>query len=215
MDKKDKVQIPDKRFSLTLPPVETGGCSILMIGSTRSGKSTALKHILDRYFTKHLGVLFSQSAKAHAYKDMEYPLIPLCVPYVPELIHDAYHINKDTENHYPWMFICDDQPLIRTDKELIKLCTIYRNSGISSIFCAQNLGMLNPTARSNINFVMLFRLNATEAIERTLKVFLRGYLPQSWNYERKIAWYKEATADHHFILIDNLQGTICRCKIEI
>lgn len=211
----NKVNIPDKRFSLTLPPVETGGCSILMVGSTRSGKSTALKHILDRYFRKHLGVLFSQSAKAHAYKDMNYPLIPLCVPYVPELIHDAYMINKDTDNYYPWLFIADDQPLIRADKELIKLCTIYRNSGISSIFCGQNLGMLNPTARSNINYIMLFKLNNTEAIEKTIKTFLRGYLPNNWNYDQKIAWYKQATDNYYFILIDNINGTICRSKIDI
>lgn len=215
MEKSDKTQIKDKPFSLTLPPVETGGCSILMIGSTRSGKSTALKHILDRYFKKHLGVLFSQSAKAHAYKDFDYPLLPLCVPYVPEFIHDAFLINKDTENHYPFLFICDDQPLVRADKEILKLCTIYRNSGLSTIFCAQNLGMLSPTARSNINFVLLFKLNNTEAIERTIKTFLRGYLPQGWNYDKKIAWYKAVTEDHHFLLIDNLAGTICRCKIDL
>lgn len=215
MDKQSKLQIPDKRFSLVLPPVETGGCSILMIGSTRSGKSTALKHIVDRYFQKHMGCLFSQSAKAHAYKDMVYPLIPLCDTYVPELIHDAYHINKETDNHYPWLFIIDDCPLIRADKELIKLCTIYRNSGLSTIFCGQNLGMLNPTARSNINYVLLFKLNNTEAIERTIKTFLRGYFPQGMNYDQKIALYKNLTEDHHFILIDNINGTICRSKIDI
>lgn len=213
--KADKVKIPDANFNLVMPPVETGGSSILMIGSTRSGKSTALKHILDKYFAKHCGVLFSQSAKADAYKNMKYPNIPLSVPYIPELVHDAYLINKDTKNHYPFLFILDDQPLVRSDKELLKLTTIYRNSGISSITCCQNLGMLNPTCRSNINFIMLFKLNNTEAIEKTIKTFLRGYLPQGWNYDKKIEWYKSQTEDHHFIFIDNLAGTIARCKIDL
>jgi len=207
--------IPDKPFKLILPPVETGGCSILMIGSTRSGKSTALEHILDTYFKKHVGVLFSQSVKANAYKNMNYPLIVKSGQYIPELIHDMYSINKETNNHYPFLSIIDDCPLVRSDKELLKLTTIYRNSGLSSITCCQNLGMLNPTCRSNINFVMLFKLNNTEAIEKTIKVFLRGYLPNSWNYDKKIEWYKATLEDYHFLLIDNLNGTIQRCKIQV
>lgn len=208
-------QIQDVQFALEMPPVETGGCSILMIGSTRSGKSTALKWIMDNYFKKHCGVLFSQSAKANAYKDMKYPLIHKSSAYVPELIRDMYHINKDTKNHYPFLVIIDDCPLIRADKELIKLATIYRNSGLSSIVCVQNLGMLNPTCRSNINFILLFSLNNTEAIEKTVKTFLRGYLPQGWNYDKKIEWYRKQTADHHFLFIDNLQGTLYRSKIIV
>lgn len=207
--------IPDKPFKLILPPVETGGCSILMVGSTRSGKSTALEHILDTYFKKHIGVLFSQSVKANAYKNMNYPLIVKSGQYIPELIHDMYSINKEINNHYPFLSIIDDCPLVRSDKELLKLTTIYRNSGLSSITCCQNLGMLNPTCRSNINFVMLFKLNNTEAIEKTIKVFLRGYLPNSWNYDRKIEWYKKTLEDFHFLLIDNLNGTIQRCKIQV
>ena len=208
--------IPEAPFKLELPPTETGGCSILMIGSTRSGKSTALKHIMDNYFKKHVGVLFSQSIKANAYKDMNYPLIAKGCAFVPEIIHDMYVINKETKNHYPFLVIIDDHPLVRADKELLKLTTIYRNSGLSSIVCCQNLGMLNPTARSNINFVCLFYLNNTEAIEKTIKTFLRGYFPQGYNYDQKIAAYKELTADHHFLFIDNLNGgTIHRCKINI
>ena len=207
--------IPDTPFELKLPDVATGGCSILMIGSTRSGKSTALKHVMDKYFKKHVGVLFSQSIKANAYKDMNYPLMAKGCAYVPEIIHDMYVINKETKNHYPFMVIIDDHPLVRADKELLKLTTIYRNSGLSSITCCQNLGMLNPTCRSNINFVCLFYLNNTEAIEKTVKTFLRGYFPQGWNYDQKIAEYQRLTADHHFLFIDNLNGTIGRCKIKV
>lgn len=68
-------RIPDARFTLEMPPVETGGCSILMIGSGRSGKTTCLKYILDHHFQKHLGCIFSQSAKAEAYKHMKLSLI--------------------------------------------------------------------------------------------------------------------------------------------
>ena len=207
--------VPDKEFVLEMPPVETGGCSIIMIGGTRSGKSTALKYILDHYFKKHVGVCFTQTAKAHAYKDFKYPTLPLCIPFLPELIHDAYKINMETKNHYPFLFILDDQPLVKGNKELTKLATIYRNQGISSICCIQVQEMMSPAYRANINFVMLFKLNNTGQIENVVKGFLRGYFPKGYTLEDKIRWYREQTEDHHFIFIDNLAGTIQRCKINI
>ena len=210
-----KVEIPDKPFVLTPPPVESGGCSILMLGSGRSGKTTALKYILDTYFQKHCGVIFSQSAKAQAYAHMKYPLLPLSSVFIPDLMNDAYHINKETKNNYPFMFVLDDCPLVKNDKELLKLLTIYRNSGISGVVCVQSPTLLNPTCRSNFTFTMLFKQNSTEQIEQTIKGWLRGYFPKSYTYEEKIAWYQKATSDHYFILIDNWNGTIQRCKIDL
>ena len=207
--------IPQKKFVLDLPPVETGGCSILMLGSGRSGKTTALKYVIDHYFGKHVGVIFSQSAKAEAYKHMKYDNLPLCSVFIPQLMNDAYHINKETKNAYPFLFVLDDCPLVKNDKELLKLLTIYRNSGVSGVVCVQSPTLLNPTCRSNFTFVMLFKQNSTEQIEQTIKGWLRGYFPQGWSYEQKIAWYKSATDDHHFILIDNWNGTIARCKIDL
>jgi len=198
-----------------MPDVSTGGCSILMLGSGRAGKTTALKYIVDKYFGKHCGVIYSQSAKAQAYQHMKYPLLPLSCVFVPELMNDAYHINKETKNHYPFLFVLDDCPLAKNDKQLLKLLTIYRNSGISGVVCIQSPTLINPTCRSNFTFMLLFKQNSTEQIEQTLKCYLRGYLPQGWNYDQKIAWYKSQTEDHHFLFIDNWNGTIQRCKIDL
>jgi hypothetical protein len=207
--------IVNKEFELEMPDVNTGGCSVLMVGGTRAGKSTALKHILDKYFKTHIGIIFSQSARADAYKDMNYKYIKKSKVYIPELVRAMYKINSERDNYYPFISIIDDCPLVRNDKELLKLATIYRNSGLSSITSVQVIGMLPPTVRANINFILLFKCNNTEATEKTIKAFLRGYLPNGWNYDTKIAWYKKATEDHHFLFIDNLAGTICRCKIKI
>ena len=214
-DKSKGMKIPIRNFNLNMPPVDSGGCSILMLGSGRSGKTTALKHILDNYFEKHLGILYSQSAKSQAYSQMNYHNLPLSSVFIPECMNDAYHINKETQNHYPFLFILDDCPLVKNDKELLKLLTIYRNSAVSGIVCVQSPTLLNPTCRSNFTFVMLFKQNTTEQIEQTIKAWLRGYFPKGWSYEQKIAWYKEATKDHRFILIDNWNGTICLSKIDL
>ena len=214
-DKPVKIDIPDKPFHLEMPPVETGGCSILMCGSGRSGKTTALKYIIDNYMKKHCGVIFSNSSKAHAYKEMKYSLLPLSNAYIPELINTAYRINKETKNHYPFLFVLDDVPLARNDKELMKTTTIYRNSGISLIHCAQSPNMISPTCRSNYTFFMLFHNNSSEQAENSCKFFLRGRLPNKWTMNQKVAWLQKATEDHHFILINNWDGSIQRCKIDL
>ena len=211
----EKVNIPDKEFEIVMPPVESGGCSILMLGSGRSGKTTALKWMIDHYFKKHIGAIFSQSAKAQAYQHMNYPLLPLSCVYIPRLMNDAYHINKETENHYPFLFVLDDCPLVKNDKELLKLLTIYRNSGISGIVGIQSPTLLNPTCRSNFTFVMLGKQNSTEQIEQTIKGFLRGYFPKMWSYEEKIDCYRRLTEDHYFICINNWTGEIFRAKINL
>ena len=209
------VEIPDKPFHLEMPPVETGGCSILMVGSGRSGKTTALKHVIDTYMKKHVGVIFSNSSKAHAYKEMKYPLLPLSNAYIPELVNAAYRINKETKNHYPFLFVLDDVPLARNDKELMKTTTIYRNSGVSLIHCAQSPNMISPTCRSNYTFFMIFHNNSSEQAENCCKFFLRGRLPSKMNMNEKVAWLQRNTEDHFMILINNWTGEIFRTKVPL
>jgi len=210
-----KKKIPDKAFHLDMPPVETGGCSVLMIGSGRSGKTTALKYIIDNYFQKHCGAIFSQSAKAEAYKHMHYPLLPLSSVYIPELVNCSYRINRECKNAYPFLFVLDDVPLAKNDKELLKTMTIYRNSGVSCIHCVQTPTLVNPTCRSNYTYFLLFKCNASEQIENVCKLFLRGYFPNDWSMNKRVEWYKSVTEDHHFIFIDNWNGTIQRCKLDL
>jgi hypothetical protein len=208
------VDIPDKPFALKLPDVSTGGCSILMVGSTRCGKTTCLKHVIETYFRNHMGCIFSESAHAPAYKDMKkYPLLPLSSVFLPELIRDSYMINKELSNYYDFLYVLDDCPLVKNDKQLLKMTTIYRNSNISACVCIQSPTLLNPTTRSNFNFVFIFKQNTAAQREAVIKYFLRGYFPQSMSYEDKIGWLNTATEDHHFIFIDNLEGTIQRCKL--
>jgi hypothetical protein len=207
--------IVDAPLELKLPDTKTGGASILMIGSTRSGKTTALKWILKRYFKDHIGITFSESARSPAYADMKNKNLPLSSAWIPELIKDMYKINKETKNHYDFMVILDDMPTVKFDKELLKLTTIYRNSNLSSICCVQSPSLLTPTQRSNFNFVFIFKSNTTSQTEANIKAYLRGVFPDGLDYEKKIRAMTEMLEDHHFIFLDNLNGTIHRCRINL
>lgn len=208
-------KIPTKEFHLDLAPPETGGSSILMIASTRAGKTTLMKYIMKHYFGQHFGVLFSESAKSPAYQDFKDKNFPKSSCFIPELIKDSYMINKELKNHYPFLFILDDCPLVRGDKQMLKLTTIYRNSGISAICCVQSPSLLSPTQRSNFNVILLGRCNTTAQSEANIKAYMRGVFPDGLNYDQKIRIYDELTKDHYWICINQYSGEIFRTKIQI
>lgn len=204
------MSIEKQTFEVELPEQKTGGVSFGLIASTRAGKTTLLKHILDEYFSKHITVLMSNSIHASIYND-----IKDCIPspvYSPRIIKEGYEINRKTDNHYPFLFILDDVVDKKFDKELLKLLTIYRNSGLSCIISVQNPILLNSASRGNINFVCLGKLNSDEAIERVIRMYLMSYLKGP--IAEKIRTYKELTEGHHFIMVNNLTGEVYRFKIR-
>lgn len=221
-DQKDTL---NQKVELTVTPFEfeldeVSGLSIMMIGSTRSGKSTALNHIMDNYYmpkeNKFINVLFSNSLQSGVYdqyKDKKN--VATSILYQPKVIKECYKINKDTKNYYKFNIILDDIVDKKYDKELMKILTIYRNSRISCIITAQNVTIMNSIGRGNINHIFLFKLNSDEAIEKAVKAYLNSYFPSSFKMVDKIKKYKEMTDEHCFFWINNLTGDIKRTKIII
>ena len=146
---------------------------------------------------------------------MKYNLLPLASVFVPELIRDSYFINKELKNYYDFLFVLDDCPLVKGDKQLLKMLTIYRNSNISGIVSVQSPTLLNPTCRSNFTITLLGYQNTTAQIEAVIKYYLRGVFPDSLNYDNKIAIYRELTKDHYFLIINNHTGEIFRAKVDL
>jgi hypothetical protein len=170
-----------------------------------------LKHILDKYFEKHITVLMSNSIHAPIYKEIED-----CIKspkYSPRIIKEGYEINRKTNNHYPFLFVLDDIVDKKFDKELLKLLTIYRNSGLSCIISVQSPILLNSASRGNVNFVLLGKLNSDESIEKVVRMYLMSFL--HGRIDDKIRQYKELTEGHHFFVVNNLSGDVFRTKIEV
>ena len=197
------IELPDDKF----------GCSIIMCGSTRSGKTTMLNYLFKKHFTSYLSILMSNSLQSDAYNMLK----KSCVTsdfYHPELLKELYKINHETKNHYKFFCIIDDVPDKRNDLEIKRMLTIYRNSRISCIICAQGLTMMDKTARSNINYVFLGRMNSSQEVERNVKEYLTGYLPTTMKLSEKIQLYKKLTEDYWWIVIDNISGNIFRTKLQ-
>lgn len=202
----------EKEFKLVIPEVETGGMTLAMIGSTRSGKTTLLKHTLKKYFDDHIGVLMTPSLHAPVYSDVKG--ISKAPDYLPTIIHEMYAINKKTENKYPFLVVLDDVVTAKFDKTLMKSFTIYRNSGITTIMCVQNPIILNSVTRGNINAILLGYLNSDEAVEKVLRMFCYTAIPGK-NIEEKIHEYKRLTQGHHWLYLDHLEGGMTRFKLKL
>jgi hypothetical protein len=204
-----KVELDDK-----------SGLSFLMIGSTRSGKSTALNWMLENYFypkeNKYINLLFSNSYQAPIYDEFKKQKNTAgSILYHSKAIKEAYQINKNTNNRYKFNIILDDIVDKKYDKELIRMLTIYRNSRMGCIICSQAVQIMNSVGRSNINYIMLFKLNSDEQIEKAIKTYLISYFPSKMKMIDKIKKYRELTENHCFFLVNNLEGTITRSKIQI
>ena len=203
------MSIEKRKFDFELP--KNGGVSVCFLGSTRSGKTTFLKHLIDGWFKKHLKVLMSNSIHNPIYKDM-IDMVKSPV-YAPKIVKEGYDINKGTGNHYNFLYILDDVVSAKFDQELLKLLAIYRNSNLSCIISIQSPLLLNSATRGNLNYVCLGRMNSDEQYEKTIKMYLNSYL--KGKMVDKIIEYKKLTEDYHWIVIDNLTGDVYRTKIMI
>jgi len=202
----------DGEFKLNIPDPKTGGMTIALVGSTRSGKTTLLTHILAHQFGEHLGVLMSPSLHAPVYEKIK----GLCKApaYVPSVIEEMYSINRKCDNHYPFLAVLDDVVTAKFDKTLMKSFTIYRNSGITTIMSVQNPIIFNSVTRGNFNVVILGYINSDEGVEKVVRMFCYTAIPGR-NIEEKIHEYKRLTEGHYWLSICHLTGEMIRFKLKL
>jgi hypothetical protein len=207
------MEVPRKDLVLDID--DTKAYSFLFLGSTRSGKTTLITWIHKHYMERKINILQTESSQAEIYKEMTRKGVLMCPGYFPKLIKECYIINRECDNKYNFNFIIDDLVGFRNDKQMTKLLTVYRNSNLGVMIGGQARSLLSATGRTNINFVFLGRLNADEQIEQVVKAYLASFFPSSMKMVDKIKKYKEITADHNWIVLDNIHDDCFITKIKI
>jgi len=199
------MSFPTFKFELELPT--NGGVSIALIGASRSGKTTLLKHIYNKYFKKYISVMFTMNSQAEIYKDLGDKIL-ISDKYHPELLKEAHEINSLCDNKYPFLFISDDyvNMKIKTDGEVVRALTIYRNANITSVFSFQGRTLMSAVGRNNINFIAVFKQQTPKEWESIIKEFLSMWLPVGMTMREMVDFCRLATADHQFFFIDNIKG---------
>lgn len=196
------------KFDLKVSPLK-GGNSLVIYGSSRSGKTTQLMKIIKKHYNskKLLTILMSPSIQAKIYKKL--PKTTIKIPeFQEELVTAIWKINRKTENNYPTVFIMDDC-LVKNSNVLLNMLLVMRNSLISSVLLLQDCRLLSRAGRNNINFFIFRSFRNLECIEDLIRVYLNGHEPffSLPTMRDKIMKYKEITKDH-FIFLDNLEDKI-------
>ena len=199
----EDLDVPDDKF----------GMSFLLLGATRSGKSTLMLHLWKTFFKQHIGILHTASHQSEIYKPLAKAVA--CAPmFCAELIAETSKINGATNNHYRFLHIVDDVVDKKNNKQLIKLLTIGRNHRLSTIITGQELSIFNSIGRSNINFVCLFKLGSDYAIEKVVKSYLRSSFPSDMGLNDMIKVYKKVTENHGFFILDNINDAVFVSRLK-
>jgi len=196
-------------FKLEVNPDETGS-SITIFGSSKSYKTTILKRILKKYYTKDtLTLLCAQNVHAKIYQDLPNEIIKTD-DYYPSTVMAMYKVNKKLNNKYPFVVVLDDIVDKKSDKDLEKLYLTLRNAKISVITLLQNVQLLKATARGNSNIVIFRKFNQAKAIEDyVMKEYLANFYPfRDLRMADKINLYMQLTNKHNFFVLDVINNTL-------
>ena len=204
--------IPIRRLD-TIEPPENGCFSFGLVGSTRSGKTCALLWLWNQYFREHCSVMYTGSSQAEIYKPLA-KHTAVSPSFYPEVVKETMTLNMRTKNKYKFLHIFDDMLDGKNSKALAKLLCIGRNNGMSTIISAQELTILNAVGRTNLNYILLFRLNSQMAVEKVVRNYLTHVLPGK-NIEEKCKIYTSLTQDHYFFVCDFLANSVFLCKLDL
>ncbi len=207
------MSLPFKAFDLELP--NNGGTTWVLLGASRSGKTTFMKFLYKKFYKKHITTMFSMNPQADIYGDLSSKVI-VSPTYYPQLIEDAHKINQASGNKYPFLFVFDDmvEPRMRTCPSLTRLMTLLRNASCHTIFSTQGRVLMSSTGRAQANYVAIFAQQTVKQWSDVLDEFLSMHLPITMTKREMIEYCRTATTDHKCIFINNLDGEVYITKLS-
>ncbi len=200
------------KFKLNISPKEEGGTTTLVLGASKSGKTTKCKEIVKKYYSSDkdfiIFLMADNAFNSRVYKDIDKSVIKLDF-FSEDLIRSLNRIQKKTNNKYRFLLLIDDIITERNSKLILKLFLTLRNADISTCMMLQSPTLLAKNSRYNTNNVILMKFNNNESIEQIIEMYL-GYdefykLPKLHD---KIQKYKQLTSNYKYVYIDLLNDNI-------
>jgi hypothetical protein len=201
--------LQQKPFPFTKWISEKTGSSLVIMGKSKSGKTSFLSKIVKNLPKDIIKIVISPNIHNEIYTSMKHR----CV-YSPEfnvdLIKLCQRINQKTKNHYRFCIILDDLIEEKSNTMILKMFLTLRNSNISVILSIQSTMLINKLIRGNANYILLGKLSGEESILDTTKKFLINYKDElNIKSDRDtIPVYDSLTKDYNFIFVNSLKEKI-------
>lgn len=159
--------------------------------------------------------MFSMNRHADIYKDLDDKVL-ISDQFHSELLREAHEINTLCDNKFPFLFISDDyvDNKIKNDPEITRCMTIMRNANVSSCWNFQGRTLMSAVGRNNANYIAIFKQQTPLEFENVIKEFLSMWLPTGMTMREMVDFCKEATMDHQFFFIDNIEGKCYLSKLS-
>lgn len=201
------------RDTLKLKLDKNTGSTILILGSSKRGKSHLMMRIYEEKFkgTDAICTLFTDNPHLRVYKGDDKLL---CTYGFGErhakYVQMQHFINVKTKNEYRFANFIDDVVDRKNSPIISKMLLTYRNANISTVICLQYLYLFSKQNRANVNHTFCFGVNSAEDAQNIVKNVLRPYFIELGlkSLDVMIRFYRLVTTDHGFIYIDNVRGTI-------
>ena len=201
--------LQQKSFPFTKWITEKTGSSLVIMGKSKSGKTSFLSKIVKNLPKDIIKIVISPNIHNEIYTSMK----NRCV-YSPEfnvdLIKLCQRMNQKTKNHYRFCIILDDLIDEKSNTMVLKMFLTLRNSNISVILSVQSTMLINKLIRGNANYILLGKLSGEESILDTYKKFLINYKDELGIKSDKdiIPVYDSLTKDYNFIFVNSLKEKI-------
>ncbi len=193
---------------------ENTGNTVMLVGSSKSGKTTVQMALYNKYFTDYISILFAQNSQLPQYKAKN---LIRTDEFLPRIIEISRMINKVGKNKFDFLFMFDDMVHIKSERNVADLFLSLRNSNISSIISLQYLNLMSKACRGSVNTIYAGSCNSDENILVLIKCYLLSYFKKLniINEADMINYYRKLTSNHGFICINPARSEVSFLRVQI
>lgn len=217
----DTDRLKRTKLNVILDP-DTGNTGVIL-GSSKMGKSTLLKHIYNTIYKKNkkmISTIFSTNIHANIYKGFEGKRLIRINCFTQECqnyIKLQKYINAKCKNKYQFLNMFDDILNTKYSNLINDMIMTYRNSNMSCWLSLQYVYLISKPNRGNLNNIFIFGTHTNESAMAYIDVFLKPYYIEM-GYNKPHQWIKifnEHTSDHGFYYINKAHKHFSRHRLNL
>lgn len=211
-----EAKFPDVRYAesvdIRLDP--NTGNTMLLVASSKAGKTTIMMKIYEKYYEKYISILFAHNPQIAEYNVKNLVKTDEFLPRIIEVMRQVAKVNK---NKFNFLCMFDDMLSLKTEGNVTDLFLSLRNSNISSIISLQYLNLMSKACRGNVNNILAGSHNSDENILVLIKCYLFSWMKKMGvtNEADMILYYRRLTADHGFIYIHPSSNTVEFVRMKV